>query len=169
MTRLPRGAAALAFLVTLSVSAACGGKVPLPGDADIEPPISVDRIRDKPEEFIGQRVRLTADVAEAHGSRIFTLKDDDPVMKEQMLVVTRRPLPRLLAEERTTLKPGDKVLVSGMVRRGDVAEIEGELGVDLDPGLEARFRGKPLLVASEVVRTDDKGAEVPDTLTPPDD
>jgi hypothetical protein len=169
MTRLPRLSTASGFLVALALGTACGAKVPLPGDGDVEPRISVDRIRDHPDQFLGERVRLGAHVAEQHGSRIFTLKDEDPVRKEQILVVTRRSLSGLLAEERTTLKPGERVLVAGVIRRCDVAEVEAELDVDLDPKLEERFRGKPMLVASEVVRTDDAAgeAEGPDTLTPP--
>ncbi|MGH7631376.1 MAG: hypothetical protein ACREOF_18730 [Gemmatimonadales bacterium] len=167
MTRLPRAAAGFPMLPLLALSSACGIPSPLPGGAESVPPISVDRIMDRPEEFMGDRIRLAAAVAEPHGNRIFTLRDEDPVMREQILVVTRRPLPRLLAEERTTLQRGDKLLVSGIVRRCDVAEVEGELGVDLDPKLEERFRGKPMLVASEVVRTGGNGADAPDTLTPP--
>jgi predicted small lipoprotein YifL len=169
MTRLPWLSAAAGLLVGLALGTACGAKGPLPRDSDVEPPISVDRISDHPEQFLGERVRLAAHVAEQLGSRIFTLKDEDPVRKEQILVVTRRSLSRLLAEERTTLKPGERVLVSGVIRRCDVAEVEAELAVDLDPKLEERFRGKPMLVASEVVRTDDAAgeAEGPDTLTPP--
>lgn len=169
MTRLPRLSAALGLLVALALGTGCGAKVPLPADGDVEPPISVDRISDHPEQFLGERVRLAGHVAEQHGSRIFTLKDEDPVLKEQILVVTRRSLPQLLADERTTLKPGERVLVSGVIRRCDVADVEAELTVDLDPKLEERFRGKPMLVASEVVSTDAAAgeAEPPDTLTPP--
>jgi hypothetical protein len=166
MTRLPGNVRVPALLCALALSSACGsGKLPLP-DGDVEPPISVDRILDDPEDFIGRRLRLSARVAEAHGTRAFTLKDDDPVMKEQMLVVTRRPIGRLLGEEQTTLKAGDELLVSGIVRPGDLAAIEAELGVDLEPKLEDRFRGKPVLVASEVVRTDSKEPEEPDTANP---
>ena len=136
--------------------------------ADVEPPVSVDTIRDDPEEYLGERVRFSAHVAEIHGSRILTLRDEDPVAREQILVVTRRSLPRLLGES-TALEPGHKLLVSGIVRRFDVAELRQELNVEIDPRLEQRFRGKPMIVASEVVRTDDarQGADAPDTLSPP--
>ena len=147
----------------LAVACAQG---PLAGGADVEPPVSVDTIRDDPEEYLGERVRISAHVAQIHGSRILTLRDEDPVAREQILVVTRRSLPRLLGES-TALEPG-KLLVSGIVRRFDVAELRQELNVDR-PRLEQRFRGKPMIVASEVVRTDDarQGADAPDTLSPP--
>ncbi len=166
MIRAPRAVAALPTFAVLLVLGACpGGKLPLP-DGEVEPPMSVDRIRDRPDEFVGERVRLTASLAEPHGNRVFTLKDDDPMLKEQLLVVTRRPLPQLLAEEQTTLRPGDQLLVTGVIRRGDLAAIESELGVELDPKLENRFRDTPVLVASEVVRTGSKEPDPPDTLGP---
>jgi hypothetical protein len=137
------------------------------GKSEVEPPISVDRITDQPEAFTGERVRLSARVAEPHGNRVLTLKDDDPVRKEQMLVVTRRPLAELLGEDRTGVASGDQLLVTGVVHAGDLPEIERELGLDLAPELEKRFRGKPILVASEIVRTDVKDSPAtPDTLSP---
>lgn len=166
MTGRIRLATGLSALVLLALGAGCkSGKLPLP-DGEIEPPISVDKIRDDPDEFIGERVRLAARVAESHGTNMFTVRDDDPVLKEQMLVITRRPIAVLLGEENTTLKAGDELLVSGVVRPGDIGDLEAELGVDLDTKLENRFRGKPVLVASEVVRTDERVVDIPDTLTP---
>lgn len=168
MRRLSPGGIPVALPALLLFAFGCAGKVPGPVVEQDEPPISVDRILDRPERFIGDRVRLSADVADSYGNRMFTLKDDDPMMKEQILVVTRRPIPPLLGEERTLLKTGDELLVSGVIRPGDIADIEAELGVDLDAKLEDRFRGKPILVASEVIRTDVKESDVPDTLAPPD-
>ena len=153
-----------AILLAGSAVACKSGKL-LP-DGEVEPPLSVDRIRDDPDDFIGDRVRLTAQVAETHGIRVFTVRDDDPVLQEQLLVVTRRPVATLLGEEKTTLRAGDRLLISGVVRPGDIADLEAELGVDLDTRLEGRFRGKPVLVAGELVRTDERVVDTPDTLTP---
>jgi hypothetical protein len=156
-----------AVLSAVGLAAACNsGKLPLP-NAEVDPPISVERITDRPQEYIGDRVRLAGKVGQLYGNRALTILDEDPVQKEELLVVTRGPLPRLLGEEPNTLKPGDELLVSGVIRAGNVAEIEKELGIDLDPKLESRFRGKPILVASEVVRTDARESDSPDTLTPP--
>jgi hypothetical protein len=167
MTGLTGSLTALPMLaLLLSFSGCKSGKLPLP-DGEVEPPISVDRIRDDPDDFIGDRVRLSTEVAEVQGTRILTVKDDDPLLKEQMLVLTRRPIGALLGEEKTTLTPGDELLITGVVRPGDMADLEAELGLDLDTRLENRFRGTPVLVASELVRTDEKAAaDAPDTSTP---
>lgn len=152
-----------ASLAVLWVSAcACAGGSPLP-DSTVDPPVSVDRIRDAPEAFVGQRVRLTAAVAAQQDDRVFTLKDHDPAFKEQMLVITTQPLPRLLDDERPLLRPDEKLLVTGVIHHESLSGLEVELGVRLDERLRARFEGTPVLVATEVVRTDDREPEPPDT------
>jgi hypothetical protein len=167
MSRAIGGFVVIAFVAGFALSSGCAGKTSAPGPNQSKPEISVDHILDSPQDFIGDRVRLSGDVAEPHGERMFTLQDDDAINKEQMLVVTRRPVSRLLGEERTTLNSRDEVLVTGVIRPGDLAAIEAELGLDIDSKLENRFRGKPVLLASEVVRTDERpSADVPDTLTP---
>ena len=129
----------------------------------VDPPVSVDRIRDTPDAYVGKRIRLGASVAEQRGSRVFVLKDHDPAFKEHMLVITTKPLSDLLGESRTGLEAGEKVLLTGVVHREPLAALEGELGVQLEEGVRARFEGTPVLVATEVVRTGDREQEPPDT------
>jgi hypothetical protein len=167
MSRPTRRSAPAALVAGFLLQSGCAGTSSAAGGGETKPQISVDHILDRPGDFVGNRVRLSGDVAEPHGERTFILQDDDAVRKELMLVVTRRPLSRLLGEEKTTLRSGDEVLVTGVIRVGNLTDVEAELGVDIDAKLETRFRDKPVLVASEVVRTDERpGADVPDTLTP---
>ena len=162
MVRRPRSRfAAIATLWALA--GGCAGSTPLPRGADAEPPISVDRIRDTPDAFIGQRVRLAAAVAEQYGSRLFALSDDDPAFKERMLVITTRPLSRLLGEGQTALQAGETLLVTGTVRAGRLTELEAELGITIDPRVKQRYEGKPVLVATEIVHTGDRDPEPADT------
>jgi hypothetical protein len=158
--RLALGAARTALWV---LAAGCAGSSG--ASTKVDPPVSVDRIRDTPDAYIGKRVRLGAAVAEQRGSRVFVLKDHDPAFKEHMLVITTRPLPDLLGEARTTLTPGEKLLLTGVVHREPLASLEGELGVQLEEGVRARFEGTPVLVATEVVRTGDREPEPPDTAS----
>ena len=104
MSRAIAGFVVIAFVAGFALSSGCAGKTSAPGPNQSKPEISVDHILDSPQDFIGDRVRLSGDVAEPHGERMFTLQDDDAINKEQMLVVTRRPVSRLLGEERTTLE-----------------------------------------------------------------
>ena len=106
---------------------------------------------------------LGAAVAEQRGSRVFVLKDHDPAFKEHMLVITTKPLPDLLGEARTSLQAGEKLLLTGVVHREPLAALESELGVQLEESVRTRFEGTPVLVATEVVRTDDREPEAADT------
>ena len=120
-------------------------------------------ITDKPDIFIGHRVRFAGDVAKVTGPRALTRKDQDPSQKEQILVITRRPINQMLGEGGASLESGDKVLVSGVVHRSDFAAIERELGLDLDADTEKHFRGKPVVIVSEMVRTESHEPDEPDT------
>lgn len=141
----------------------CGHAATLRAQRTADPPISVDAITDKPDIFIGHRVRFAGDVAKVTGPRALTLKDQDPSQKEQILVITRRPINQMLGEGGASLESGDKVLVTGVVHRSDFAAIERELGLDLDADTEKRFRGKPVVIVSEMVRTESHEPDEPDT------
>jgi hypothetical protein len=118
-----------------------------------KPPMSVDGIRDTTEAFAGKRVRFTGTVDKVVGSRVLIFKDQDPTGKEHLLGITRRPIRQLLGEGGAELKGGEEVLVTGVVRTRELPAIESELGVELDAGTEKRFREKPVVVISEMVRT----------------
>ncbi|HEU5169549.1 MAG TPA: hypothetical protein VFU46_03375 [Gemmatimonadales bacterium] len=143
--------APLAAPALLALLAACGGQTRSSDQVAAEPPVSVDRITDHPEAYVGARVTLTSDVGKVHGPRAFTIEDSDPALPEKLLVVTRRGVRELLADGRN-LMDDDVVLVTGAVRRLSVAELERELQLDLDPEVGRHFQGKPVLVASEIRR-----------------
>ena len=145
------GSAGLAALLL----AGRGGQVMAQDKSPEKPPISVDGIRDTSEAFAGKRVRFTGHVDRVLGSRALIFKDQDPAGKEHLLGVTRRPIRQLLGEGGAELKGGDEVLVTGVVREGDLAGLEAKLGVELDADTEKRFRDKPVVIISEMIRTDD--------------
>ena len=131
------------------------GRVFAQGESPKKPPMSVDGITDTSEAFRGRRVRFTGHVDRVLGSRVLIFKDQDPSGKEHMLGVTRRPIRQLLGEGGAELERGDRVLVTGVVRTGDMAGLEAELGVDLDADTERRFGDQPVVVISEMIRTED--------------
>jgi hypothetical protein len=148
------GSAVLAALVLVGrwgVAAAQATKEKSPE----KPPMSVDGIRDTTEAFAGKRVRFTGTVDRVLGSRVLIFKDKDPTGKEHLLGITRRSIRQLLGEGGAELKGGDEVLVTGVVRTRELPAIESELGVEVDAATEKRFREKPVVVVSEMVRTSD--------------
>lgn len=66
--------APLAAAALLALLAACGGQTRSSDQVAAEPPVSVDRITDHPEAYVGARVTLTSDVGKVHGLRAFTLE-----------------------------------------------------------------------------------------------
>lgn len=163
MTGLPHSAPSSGILAALLLSCGFASTLPAQRPERGDPPISVDAITDKPDGFIGQRVRFAGDVAKVLGTRVLTLKDQDRDRKEEILVVTRRPISQLLGEGGDELEGGDKVLVTGVVRSGTLADIETELGVHLDAATQHRFRRKPVVIVSEMVRTESHEPQAPDT------
>lgn len=145
------GAAVLGLLLSIGD----GGRAAAQDKSPEKPPMSVDGIRDTSEAFAGKRVRFTGNVDRVLGSRVLILKDQDPAGKEHLLGITRRPIRSMLGEGGVELKGGDEVLVTGVVRTGDLAGLEAKLGVELDADTEKRFRDKPVVIISEMVRTED--------------
>lgn len=102
--------------------------------------------------YEGKTVTVVADVEEVLGPRAFMLDEDSPLddgVDDDLLVLS--PKAGSLAnidDERLN----DNVRVTGVVRRFVVADIERELGWDLDPRLEAKFKDKPVLIATSVER-----------------
>ena len=145
------GSAVLGLLLSIG----CAGRAAAQEKSPEKPPMSVDGIRDTSEAFAGKRVRFTGHVDRVVGSRVLIFKDQDPAGKEHLLGITRRPIRQMLGESGVELKGGDEVLVTGVVRTGELAALETKLGVEVDADTEERFRDKPVVIISELIRTDD--------------
>ena len=102
---------------------------------------------------MGKTVIVVADVQEVLGPRAFTLDEDDVLaggIDNDMLVLSPQA-GNLTPIENNWMK--NKVRVTGTVRALAVAEIEREVGWDLDRKIEAEFKKvKAVLVASSVER-----------------
>jgi hypothetical protein len=84
-------------------------------------------------------------IDEVRGERAFTIASSTLLDANEILV--------LGANEETidaALAAEQPVQVTGTVREFVVAEIERDLGFDLDPELEAEFRDKPVIIATNV-------------------
>jgi hypothetical protein len=115
--------------------------------------VTVGKIVGNLNDYLGKTVTVVADVQEVLGPRAFTLDEDDVLaggIDNDMLVVSPQA-GNLTPIENNWLK--NKVRVTGTVRGVAVAEIEREVGWDLDRKIEAEFKDvKAVLVASSVER-----------------
>lgn len=103
---------------------------PAPG-ADV----TAGQVVENPGAYIGKTVRVSGEVERAAGERSFVL---DSGVASGGLLVLGAPPPQ---------ESGDEVVVTGTVRTLVIAEVERELGWDLDPEIEMEFESKPVLIA----------------------
>jgi len=130
----------------LTVASAAAGPA---GGGDV----TVGTITGNLDNYLGKTVTVVADVQEVLGPRAFTLDEDDVLaggIDNDMLVLSPQA-GNLTPIENSWMK--NKVRVTGTVRALAVAEIEREVGWDLDRKIEAEFKKvKAVLVASSVER-----------------
>ena len=109
---------------------------------------TLDEVLDDPAAYYGRRVTVFGEVDEMIGPRAFTLADNDLVGDDELLVVgaTRLPAVQGRAAEEPLLED-DLVMATGPVRQFNLAEVEREVGFDLDDGLFRDWAGRPVLIA----------------------
>jgi hypothetical protein len=115
--------------------------------------VSVADITSDLTNYDGKTVTVIADVEEVLGPRAFTLDEDAPLaggVDDDLLVLS--PQAGSLADIDDQWL-NNKVRVTGVVRRFVAADVEREVGWDLDPRIEAEYEGKrPVLIATSVER-----------------
>lgn len=110
------------------------------------PRAEVGQVTDDPMRFRGKRVQLNGEIARVYGPRAFALEGEGVWWDDEILVVTRVPV----TIGGSTLTEDDEVRVAGTVKTLTVAEVERDLGWDLEEELEVKFRDKPVLVADTI-------------------
>lgn len=100
-----------------------------------------------PQLYYGKNLAVTGEVENIRNANSFTL-DEDKLFGGQDLLVIRAGTPK------GTVNEGEKVAVTGVLRPFVVAELEREYNLKWDltlqKQLEAEYRNKPVLVATEV-------------------
>jgi hypothetical protein len=109
-----------------------------------------DEHKGDPQTYVGQTVTPSGEVERVIGTQGFRF-DPDERFDQEVLVLTRGPV-QLGAEG---IEDGQKLRVTGTVRAFVVAEIERDLGWELDPEIEAEFSSKPVIIADTVALADD--------------
>lgn len=132
--------------VTMSCAAAfallaCGRDRESSGTAQAP---SVEKVADDPSRLYGKRLTLAGEVDDVLGPRAFTVKGEGVFIDaDEVIVLTKTP-PRFAG---MAVEADDDVIATGTIRPGVVAELEREIGWDLEPQLEAEIQRRPVLVA----------------------
>jgi hypothetical protein len=115
----------------------------------IEPAnVTLEEIKENPVRYIGQLVAVEGNVVEVISERAFTIVSDELIVEDAVLVLAANE--QVLVDLEPALAAEQQVQATGVVRRFVVAEIEEDLGIDLDEELEVEFEGQPVIIATNV-------------------
>lgn len=112
---------------------------------------SIEEITSDPARYYGQTVTVGGEIENIVGRRAFTVGGESFLGDPELLVVGASPLPAVAGRPADAgLAENDLVTVTGPVRRFVVADVEREIGFDLDDNLFRDWEGKPAVVARNV-------------------
>ena len=134
------------LLLPLIFVASCGGDAS--ERAENVGGVTARQVIENPSAYVGKTVTVSGDVEEIHGPRAFNM--DSGLSLGELLVIGREPFPQVPDRGNTAYVINDVATVTGVVRMLVTADVEREIGWDLDPRLEAEFNGKPVLIAQSV-------------------
>lgn len=119
----------------------------------------IEKIVDNPADFIGKSVTVQGEIQDVYSPQAF--KVSDQAAGDELIVVFPEALPEDRAREAEKfLVDNANAQVTGMVRVAIFAEYERDYGLLFDePGIEAEFENKPVLVATNVKFTDESGTD----------
>jgi hypothetical protein len=104
------------------------------------------QITENPQQYYGKTIAVTGEIGNIRGANSFTLDEDQLFGASDLLVINTTP--------QATIREGEKVAVTGVLRPFVLAEIERDYGITWDQGvireLEVEYRDKPVLVTKEI-------------------
>jgi hypothetical protein len=109
--------------------------------------LSIDAVTDRPEDYLSRRITVRGTLKQAWSPQSFELRDHDWIFPESLLVFA--PGRRSAKDESNDLD-GRDIIVTGMLRRMVVSEVERESDIDLDPAFELEVETRPVLVAERL-------------------
>ena len=115
---------------------------------------TIEEIAEDPARYIGRRVTVSGEIDDLLGPRAFTIGGEGWFDGDELLVVSAGPIPAPRGRPADApLREDDLVQVTGPVRRFALADVEREIGVDLDDARFANWEGQPAVVATRVAPT----------------
>ncbi|HXG85051.1 MAG TPA: hypothetical protein VNI84_13605 [Pyrinomonadaceae bacterium] len=111
--------------------------------------VTARQVIENPTAYVGKTVTVSGDVEEIWNPRAFNM--DSGLTVGELLVVGREPFPNVPDKgANTAYLVSDVATVTGVVRMLVTADVEREIGWDLDPRIEAEFNAKPVLIAQSI-------------------
>lgn len=107
---------------------------------------TAEDVVEQPAAYYGNQVTVVGEVSKIYSPRAFALESGG-LLDESILVVTKTPI-QVLAP--MTLEEGNDIAVTGVVQQMVVADVERDIGWDLEAGIETEHQGKPVIVAQNI-------------------
>ncbi len=97
-------------------------------------------------KLIGESVTVSTKVMRIISPKAFVVQDKESLGGQEVLVVTNYDSPAVAV--------GKNIELTGVMRQLVVADVEKEYGFDLEPGVEAEFKDKPIIAAKAIEEVD---------------
>ncbi|GAB4379412.1 MAG: hypothetical protein Kow00121_33490 [Elainellaceae cyanobacterium] len=120
---------------------------------EVQPNVQPEEVVSETAQLVGQTITVRSEPIETISPYAFTISDEQFFGNEPIIVVNAAGEPFVLPPEEDT-----EVQVTGEVQEFVVAEIEQDLGLELDEELYVEFEDKPAIVAQSVAPAPDPGA-----------
>jgi hypothetical protein len=107
-----------------------------------------------PEQYYGREIAVLGEVEEVVNLTTFSLDEDaffEGGIDNDLLVIGAPNSPGIVTEP----QEGQRVQVYGTLRQLVTAEVEQELGLDLDPQIEVEYEGRPVLISTYAYAVED--------------
>ncbi len=109
--------------------------------------VTLQDIENDPQAYVGQTVTVSGEVQQVVGANAFIFDYGD------VIVVGARELPQMTGTPTTDFFTGEPVVqVTGSVAIFSAAEMEQQLGYQLDDATFSQYEGRPAIIAQEVLR-----------------
>ncbi|MBD1832437.1 hypothetical protein H6F61_06950 [Cyanobacteria bacterium FACHB-472] len=102
-------------------------------------------VGEEPDKYFGQVVTVTSNVEKVISPNTFLLDDQELIGGKELLVIGA-----VIAGD--TIKKGEIVEVTGLVRKFVKAEIERDFDFNLQPELKIEYENQPVIIAQSVKR-----------------
>ncbi len=114
--------------------------------------IDLESIVNDPDSFYGQVVSVRGEVDSNIDIRGMTIESAIQ-SGDKLLILSREALVGIGGGPGVaTYRSDDNVRVSGVVRQFNQAEIEQELGIDLDDEIFSTYEGQPVIIADSIIQ-----------------
>lgn len=110
--------------------------------------VTAKQIIENPAAYVGKTVTVSGSVDEIWGPRAFNM--DSGLTVGELLVLGRDPFPQVPDAGSRGYLISDIATVTGVVRIFATADVEREIGWDLDSRVEVEYNAKPVLIAQAV-------------------